>query len=98
MTTKQILINIAAIAVLTLAVFFLVAASGCASREIGIGDLPPAVRDTLERETTGGRILDIERIAKKGKVTYTADAEIGGKDYDITIDEDGKLISKELER
>jgi hypothetical protein len=97
MSTKSFTLTLLAVLAIVLAAWLLVAASGCAAKTISADDLPPAVRSTLERETAGGRVVEIERVATKGKVNYTADAQIGGKNYEIVIAEDGKLVSKELE-
>ena len=100
MSTKSFLLTPTAFAAIVVAVWLLTPASGCASNEttVTINDLPPAVRATLDKETAGGKISEIEKETKNGKVVYSADANIDGKDYDIAIAEDGKLISKELEK
>lgn len=73
--------------------------AGCASEQpVAMNDLPPAVRATLEKETAGGKITEIEKEKKDGKTVYSADATIDGKYWDIAVTEDGKLISKELEK
>lgn len=88
-----------------------VTVSGCASSreraesaeatsEVGVtmAQLPPAVRQTLEREAAGGKIEEIELATKAdGVITYSADTKIGGKIYDITIAQDGTLLSRELD-
>lgn len=100
MTTKSFLLTFTAVAAIIVAAWLLVAASGCAGHEttVTLNDLPPAVRATLEKETAGGTVTEIEKETKNGKVVYSADAKIDGKEYDIAIAEDGKLISKELEK
>ena len=73
--------------------------AGCAAEQpVAMNDLPPAVRATLEKETAGGKITEIEKERKDGKTVYSADATIDGKYWDIAVAEDGKLISKELEK
>ena len=79
MTTKSLFLTLTAVLAIGLAAWLLVAASGCASRGISVNDLPPAVRATLERETVGGKVTDIERVARKNKVTYTADVQMEGR-------------------
>jgi len=84
-----------------LSVAFALASSGCASsREetVSLGEVPAPVRDTLQRESAGGTITEIERETKKGKIVYSADAEVGGKQWDIAVAEDGTLLSKEVEK
>lgn len=66
--------------------------------EVTMDQLPPAVRQTLEREAAGGKIEEIEReTGKDGVIVYSADTNIAGKVYDITIAQDGTLISRELD-
>jgi Ethanolamine utilization protein EutJ (predicted chaperonin) len=74
-------------------------AVGCAGHEktIALTDMPGPARAGLERAAAGGQITSVEKTTKNGQVVYSADATINGKAYDITVDESGKLISKELE-
>jgi hypothetical protein len=74
-------------------------AVGCAGHEktIPMNQVPAQVRAGLEQAAAGGQITEVEKGTKNGKVVYSADATINGKAYDITVDESGKLISKELE-
>ncbi len=73
--------------------------AACTSEQkVEMKDLPPAVRASLERETAGGTVTEIEKETKDGKTVYSADAMVGGQAWDITIAEDGKVISKELEK
>jgi len=60
--------------------------------------LPPAVATTLARESAGGKVTEIEKEVKKGKTVYSADVVVDGKTWDISIAEDGTVISKELEK
>src|SRR3954471_12198701 len=79
--------------------------SGCASRGAGqegketpvaMNDVPAAVRATLEREAAGGRVTEVEKEMKGGRTVYSADLTINGKGWDITVAEDGTVVSKEL--
>jgi len=83
-----------------LSVAFALASSGCACAEkpVSVSELPGPVRATLDRETAGGTITESERETKGGKIVYSFDAEVGGKQWDIAIAEDGTLLSKELEK
>ena len=89
---------------LTAALLLTLAASGCASHgtdakevPVTMTDLPPAVRATLDRESAGGKVTEIERETKNGKTTYSADMTIAGVEWDIAIAENGSVISKEKE-
>ena len=65
---------------------------------VAMNDLPAAVRATLERESAGGKVTEIERETKDGKTVYSADMVVNGVAWDITVAEDGTVISKEKER
>lgn len=84
--------------------------AGCASHEKGLdkdhednevtvtmADVPAAVRATLERESTGGKVTEVEKETKKGKTVYSADMVVDGVAWDISVAEDGAVISKEKE-
>ena len=79
------------------------ALSGCASDPskevpVAMSDVPAAVRTTLDRETAGGKVTEVEKELKHGKTVYSADATINGEGWDISVAEDGTLISKEREK
>jgi len=72
---------------------------GCShEQKVTMSDLPPAVKATLDRETFGGKVTELEKEKKDGKVVYSADAVVNGQAWDIVIGEDGKLVSKTLEK
>lgn len=65
---------------------------------VAMNDVPAAVRATLERESAGGKVTEVEKELKNGKTVYSADLTINGVAWDITIAEDGAVISKEKEK
>lgn len=69
----------------------------CIETKVKLVDLPAAVRAAVERETAGMKIEKIEEKVSKGKKTYTVEAEIGGKELDLELAEDGSVISRETE-
>jgi hypothetical protein len=79
------------------------AIAGCATNgkaeesevAVTLNDLPPAVRATLERESVGGTLVDIEKETTNGKVVYSADVDFKGVVWDLEMAEDGTLLSKE---
>lgn len=79
------------------------AIAGCATNgkteesevTVSLNELPPAVRATLERESVGGTLVDIEKETTDGKVVYSADVDFQGVVWDLEISEDGKLLSKD---
>lgn len=81
--------------------------SGCASHgggheekevPVAMNDMPAAVRATLDRESAGGTVTEVEKEVKKGKTVYSADMVINGVAWDIEVAEDGTVISKEKEK
>lgn len=66
--------------------------------EVKLADVPAAVRKTLQEQAKGATIDTVEKqIGKDGKTTYEADVVIGGKEHEVKVAEDGKLISNEPE-
>jgi uncharacterized membrane protein YkoI len=63
--------------------------------QMSMDQLPAAVRTTLEREAAGGKVGEIEKEMKDGRTFYCADVTLNGQDWDIEIDESGKVVSKE---
>ena len=85
----------------------LAALAGCASHgghhedkevPVAMNDLPAAVRATLNRESAGGKVTEVEKEMKNGKTIYSADMLVNGVAWDITVAEDGTVISKEKEK
>jgi hypothetical protein len=75
----------------------LVCLVACSKHEVKVsmGDLPAPVKATLEKESKGGKVTEIEKESKDGKTVYSADVTTAdGKNWDVTVGEDGKLISK----
>ena len=65
--------------------------------KVTIRDLPSPVRRTLERESYGGQVKEIERETKSGKTVFEADVKLDGSVYAVVIAADGKLLSKTLD-
>ncbi|MBL8877824.1 MAG: hypothetical protein JNG88_01790 [Phycisphaerales bacterium] len=55
--------------------------------------LPAAVRATVQKETAGGEIKEIEVETHNGKTVYEVDFIRDGKKHEITISADGTLMS-----
>jgi len=65
--------------------------------KVAIEQVPAAVRATLQQEAPGVAITTVDKEEEDGKVTYEADAMIGGQNYEIKVAPDGKLISKKVD-
>ena len=64
---------------------------------VTLDQLPPAVRATLWRESTGGRLGKIARTTEDHETIYEADVTLDGRDYEARVAADGLLLKKELE-
>ena len=67
--------------------------STAGARDVSLSELPQAVRVTIERETKGFDIEDIDRDRDDGKVVYEVEAESAdGRRTEFVVAEDGSLI------
>ena len=66
-----------------------------AEGKLGLKDLPPAVRKTVEAETKGATIKNIVKEKEKGKTVFEVETMIGGKSRDFVVDTSGALESVE---
>ena len=69
------------------------ALAGCASHHVSMSDVPPNVRDTINREAGGAAITKVEKETKNGQTYYEADTMKNGKKWEIKVDESGRVIS-----
>jgi hypothetical protein len=74
----------------------LVLASVGSGKDVWLSELPQAVRVTIERETKGFEIEDIDRENDDGKIVYGVEAESqDGRRNEMVVAEDGSLIKKD---
>lgn len=73
---------------------FLVPALGYAGQDMSLEQLPAPVRATVEKETQGGKVTDIEKDQERGQVIYEVEFTIDGKEWELDIAEDGKLLER----
>ena len=67
--------------------------------KIKFADAPAAVQKTLTEEAKGKTIESLDKeTAKDGKVSYEADVVIDGTNYEIVVSDDGKLVSKKIDK
>jgi uncharacterized membrane protein YkoI len=64
---------------------------------VTLDQVPAAVKATIEKAAQGGKITEIEREGEGDKAVYEAEVVIEGKEYEIKVAADGKLISKKLD-
>jgi hypothetical protein len=80
----------------TVIVAVLVVAGVGSGKDISLSEVPQPVRDTIERETKGFEIDDIDREKDDGKVVYEVEAEsTDGRRSEMVVAEDGSLIKKD---
>ena len=78
-------------------VALLAAAPSRAGEDLTLEQLPAAVRATVERETKGGQITDIERDREAGKTIIEVEFILDGKSYELDVAEDGTLLERRLD-
>lgn len=66
-------------------------------KEINFSECPKAVQRALQDEADGTEIETAQKAKQNGVVWYTANVEIGGDPYWITVAENGVLIQKTLD-
>ena len=68
-----------------------------AGQDVTIDQLPEPVRATVDRETKGAQITDIERDAERGQTIYEVEFVLDGKEYELDVAADGKLLERRLD-
>lgn len=62
---------------------------------ITVADLPAAVRATIDKEIPGATLNKIEKEEENGKVLYDIEGKLNGKDVEMDIAADGKVLTRE---
>jgi hypothetical protein len=65
--------------------------------KMSINDVPAPVRATLTQEAAGAKIDTVDKETDDGKTIYEADVMSGGKNWELKVAPDGKLLSKKLD-
>lgn len=71
------------------------AAEEAKEEKVSIDQVPAAVKAAILKE--GGKVEDIAREADGGKTIYEADVIKDGKEIELRVGEDGKLVSRKIE-
>jgi hypothetical protein len=91
-----------ALAVACVLAFGAVAVSGCIRGEsesvVAVADLPAAVKATAQRVVPGIVLTKAEKETRCDKAVYEVEGQVGDKEYEIVVAEDGTLIKAKLER
>jgi uncharacterized membrane protein YkoI len=64
---------------------------------LSIDEIPKVVRATILRHARGGEIKEIELEDEGGKIIYEAEVIIGGREVDLKVAPNGRLLSKETD-
>ena len=76
---------------------FVVSTSAAEAKEqrVPMNQLPPMVKATLEKESAGGKIDEVEKETEGGKTFYEAEIVKNGHESYIHVSEDGKVLKRE---
>ena len=67
---------------------------GAADKEISMNELPVAVRPLAEKEVGKGKIIEVEKDMKGGKVIYAITYDRSGTPMELEYLADGTLLFK----
>jgi hypothetical protein len=77
---------------------FLFSVPVSAGQDVTLESLPQPVRATVERETKGGSITEIELETKKGQASYyEVEFSVGAVKYEVHVALDGRLLLRRLD-
>lgn len=64
--------------------------------EIPLSEVPEAARKTVNAKAVGGKIISTKKVLEDGKTVFAVVIEKGGKQLEITVAPDGKLVDSEV--
>jgi len=67
-------------------------------REVTLAEVPKAVKATILKEAGKNAIEEIEEITRGKRKVYEAEWTVGGREVEIKVAADGRLLSKKQER
>src|SRR6266850_3987991 len=67
-----------------------------AEKKVTMNQLPVAVQQAINERAQGGTIRGLVMEEDNGKTVYEAELTIGGRNTDLTLDQQGKVIEAEL--
>jgi uncharacterized membrane protein YkoI len=67
-----------------------------AEKKVTMNQLPAAVQQAIKDRLQGGTVRGLSMEENKGKKTYEAELTIGGRNTDLSLDEQGKVLEAEL--
>ena len=61
--------------------------------KVPLDQLPGAVRDTVTKEATGGKIDEVKKVSDDGKL-FKAEITKAGQEYVLYLDDSGKILGR----
>lgn len=75
-----------------------VSAADAKADDVSLSDVPEEARRTIEQNVGDGHIEHIERDRRRGETVYEVDFEDrDGRDYELVVAKDGRVITKRRE-
>lgn len=65
------------------------------AQRVTLADVPAAVRAVIEKHVGNGEIKKIDKEKEDGKIVYDVEAKKNGKDIELSIAEDGTILTSE---
>jgi uncharacterized membrane protein YkoI len=72
--------------------------AGLKEREVTLDQVPRPVKRTILKQAGKNKIREIEEVTKGGRTIYEAEWVAEGKEIDIQVAANGKLLGKEVEK
>ena len=72
--------------------FALAAPMAVAGEELKVENLPKNVQEAVKATVGKGKISEVEKGKEDGKVVYEIDYEANGKQYEMKVSADGKVL------
>lgn len=64
-------------------------------KNIALKDAPAAVQKTVNEQLKGGKLRGLSMEVEKGKTTYEAELTVSGRDRDVVVDPEGRIVEAE---
>jgi hypothetical protein len=66
--------------------------------KVNLKDLPQTVQSTIQQQSQGGQIQEIEKETEKGQTYYEVTVKKNGQKEEFKVGLDGKYLGKETEK
>ena len=65
--------------------------------KVVLAEVPEAARNTILHQAAGHKVREIEKETEHGRTVYEAEWRVGGKEVEVKVAADGKLLERETE-